>query len=106
MAEHRGDTAPDSGYSPGEIVTNHTEPLLPTYPSEHIFVHVQAEKDPSPVTPEQIESLHRAGQPYIQILMASHHDLAAELFRWQMATTVAALVLGTNPLASACAPTG
>jgi ribose 5-phosphate isomerase B len=93
--------------SPGEIVTSHTEPLLPSYPPEHIFVHVQAKNDPSPVTPEEIESLHRAGQPYIQILMANRHDLAAELFRWQIATTVAALVMGTNPFASSArGPTG
>ena len=73
------------------------EPLLPHYPPDRIFVHVQADGETSAATSEQMEALHGAGQPYIQIAVADRHELAAEIFRWQMAATVAALVMGSNP---------
>jgi transaldolase/glucose-6-phosphate isomerase len=92
--------APATRRAPVEITFSTSANLLTNYPPDRVFVQVQAENDPSPVTPEQIEALHSAGQPYIQISMAGRHDLAAELFRWQMAATVAAVTLGSNPFAS------
>jgi RpiB/LacA/LacB family sugar-phosphate isomerase len=79
------------------IVTSLDEPLLPSYPPDRIFVHVQADGEPTAASPEQMETLHGAGQPYIQIAVSDRLELAAEIFRWQMAATIAALVMDSNP---------
>jgi RpiB/LacA/LacB family sugar-phosphate isomerase len=71
--------------------------LQPSYPPDRIFVQLQVPGDPSAIAQESMEALHIAGQPYIQIVVADKLELAAEIFRWQVAAVVAALVLGTNP---------
>jgi len=73
------------------------EPVLPSYPPDRIFVHLQAEDDAPAIPSEQMEKLHIAGQPYIQIAVRDRYELGAELFRWAIAATVAALVLGASP---------
>jgi len=89
-----------TGKSASGIITVWGERLLPSYPPDRIFVHVQADDD-APATPsEQMEALHLAGQPYIQIAVRDRYELGAELFRWEIAATVAALVLGTNPFSA------
>lgn len=77
-----------------DIVTSHGEPVLPSYPPDRLFVHMQTIGEAPAASREQMEALHSAGQPYIQILMVNRQELAAEIYRWQMAATVAALVMG------------
>jgi RpiB/LacA/LacB family sugar-phosphate isomerase len=72
-------------------------PSQASYPPDRIFVHFQFPDDPSAIAQESMEALHIAGHPYIQIVVADRLELAAEIFRWQVAAVVAALVLGTNP---------
>jgi len=86
------------------IVTSRGEPLLSSYPPDRIFVHMQADGDTPAATPEQMEALHGAGQPYIHIVVSGRNELAAEIFRWQMAATVAALVMGANPFPPVALP--
>ena len=83
------------------IVTSRGEPLLPSYPPDRIFVHVQVAGEPPAASPEEMEALHGAGQPYIQIAVSDRNELGAEIFRWQMAATVAAVVMGANPFSQA-----
>ena len=86
------------------IVALWVEPLVPKYPPDRIFVQLQAGDDPLAIPSEQMEALHIAGQPFIQIALRDRYDLGAEIFRWEFAATVAALVLGgkiTQPLAGA-----
>jgi len=90
---------------PRSIITSRDEPLLSSYPPDRIFVHVQADGEAPAATPEQMEALHSAGQPYIQIAVSDRQELAAEIFRWQMAATVAAVVMDSNPFSPAT-PTG
>ena len=54
-----------------------------------------------------METLHIAGQPYIQIPVADKLQIAAELFRWQVAAAVAAIAMATNPFVepAGCAST-
>lgn len=75
------------------------ESLKASYLADRIFVHLQASEDPLAIPQESMEALHIAGQPYIQIAVADKLDLGAEIFRWQIAATAAALVLGANPFA-------
>jgi RpiB/LacA/LacB family sugar-phosphate isomerase len=79
------------------IVVLSGEPLRASYRPNRVFVHLQAIDDPSAIAPETMESLHIAGQPYIQITVPDRYEIAAEIFRWQMAAAVAAIALGTNP---------
>jgi hypothetical protein len=80
------------------VVTLWDAPLLPSYPPDRIFVHLQADDDAPAIPSEQIEALHIAGQPYIQIAVRDRHEFGAEIFRWEIAATVAALVLAGMPL--------
>ena len=73
------------------------EPMMPKYPSDRIFVQLQAGEDPPAIPSEQMEALHLAGQPFIQISVRDRYELGAEIFRWEFAATVAALVLGEKP---------
>jgi RpiB/LacA/LacB family sugar-phosphate isomerase len=86
-----------SGECDRGIVTLQDDPLLPSYLPDRMFVHVQVEGDAPVATAEQVEALHLAGQPYIQIAVGKSHDLLAEIYRWQMAALVAAVVMGSNP---------
>jgi len=44
-----------------------------------------------------VAALERAGRPVVRIAVPSPHALAAEFFRWEMATAVAGSLLGVNP---------
>jgi len=81
------------------IMTLWNGPLQSSYPPDRIFVHVQADDDSPAIPSEQMETLHIAGQPYIQIAVRDRYELGAEIFRWEIAATVAALVLGTTSFA-------
>jgi hypothetical protein len=76
------------------FVTLWGEPMLPGYPPDRIFVHLQADDDAPAIPSEQMEALHLAGQPTIQLAVRDRYELGAEMFRWEIAATVAALVLG------------
>ncbi|MBN2575764.1 MAG: ribose 5-phosphate isomerase B [Deltaproteobacteria bacterium] len=89
-----------TGQASTGIVTSWNEPLAPSYPPDRIFVHVQASGEAAAATPEQMEALHGTGQPYIQIAVRDRYEILAEIFRWQIAATVAAVVMGTYPFAS------
>jgi hypothetical protein len=78
------------------IITLWGEPLQPSYPPDRLFVHLQAESDTPAVPLAQMEALHIAGQPYIQIAVRDMYELASEIYRWEIAATVAALVLGVK----------
>ncbi len=86
-----------TGRNANRVLTTWGEPLLPSYPPDRIFVHLQADDDSPAIPSQQMEALHLAGQPYIQIVVRDRYEMGAEVFRWEIAATTAALVLGTNP---------
>jgi RpiB/LacA/LacB family sugar-phosphate isomerase len=79
------------------IATLWGEPMRPSYPPDRIFVHLQADDDAPAILSEAMEALHNGGQPTIQIAVRDRYEFGAEIFRWEIAATVAALVLGTMP---------
>jgi hypothetical protein len=81
-----------AGADPRRITTVWDEPLQPSYPPNRIFVQLQAVDDFPAIPANAMEALHFAGQPYIQITVEDKYELSGELFRWQVAATVAALV--------------
>jgi hypothetical protein len=44
-----------------------------------------------------VEALKQAGYPVVRIVLQDPLDLAAEFFRWELATVVAGTILGINP---------
>jgi RpiB/LacA/LacB family sugar-phosphate isomerase len=97
--------AATTGKSDRRIITEWGAPVLPSYPPDRIFVHLQAEDDAPAIPSEQMETLHSAGQPYIQIAVRDRYELGAELFRWALAATIAAMVLGASPMPVALSAT-
>lgn len=81
-----------TGADPRRIATVWDEPMQPGYPPNRIFVQVQAADDVPAIPAGDMEALHFAGQPYIQIAVQDKYELSGEIFRWQVAATVAALV--------------
>jgi RpiB/LacA/LacB family sugar-phosphate isomerase len=86
---------------PGIEVQTDT-PLGTSHLPDKVFVHLQADKDAPAITADQMEALHTAGQPFIQIVTNDRYDLGYEIFRWQMASIIAALVLRVNPCRREC----
>ena len=66
------------------------------YGDDRVFVVLRIEGDSSPMD-AQVERLVAAGLPVIRIELRDLHDLAAEFFRWEFATAVAAVSLGIDP---------
>ena len=73
-------------------------PLGPNaYGDDRLFVHLRLEGgDNSPVD-EALEGLARSGQPVVRLDLGDIFDLAAEVFRWELAVAVAGVVLEVNP---------
>jgi RpiB/LacA/LacB family sugar-phosphate isomerase len=73
------------------------DPVLANYSPERIFIQLQADNEKTAIPLESMEALHIAGHPFIQIAVHERHDFAAEVFRWQMAAVIAAIVMDVNP---------
>lgn len=67
------------------------------YGDDRLFVHLRLDGEARPDEDLAVERLAAAGMPVLRLTLADRHDLAAELFRWEMATAVAGSVLGIHP---------
>jgi glucose-6-phosphate isomerase len=75
------------------------EPALEpaAYGDDRLFVYLRLEGDanaPLDVAAERIAALE---QPIIRLDLKDRYDLAAEFFRWQIATAIAGALLGIHP---------
>jgi glucose-6-phosphate isomerase len=68
-----------------------------SYGDDRLFVQLRLKGDASSEQDAFIGALWREGQPVITIDLDAPYDLGREFFRWEFATAVAGLVLGTNP---------
>ena len=75
------------------------EPLLAPehYGDDRLFVYTRVEGDDNRTTDRAVASLESAGQPVVRLEMRDAYDLGAELFRWQLATAIAAALIGVRP---------
>jgi glucose-6-phosphate isomerase len=73
------------------------EPLAgpASYGDDRVFVHL-AVGEGNPGYLERLGELEAAGHPVIRLSLEDRYDLAAEFFRWEFATAVAAVVIGVN----------
>jgi transaldolase/glucose-6-phosphate isomerase len=67
------------------------------YGDDRVFVHLRLAETADAGDDARVDALARAGHPVVRIGLADRRDLAAEFFRWEIATAVAGAVLGINP---------
>ncbi|MBL4689561.1 MAG: bifunctional transaldolase/phosoglucose isomerase, partial [Nannocystaceae bacterium] len=81
------------------IVAHEREPLLEphAYSNDRVFVYIRLDSTPHLDQDRAVAGLADAGHPVIQITLDDTWSLGQELFRWQIATAVAAAVMGVNP---------
>ena len=75
------------------------EPLAPPdrYGNRRLFVHLRLASAPDRAVEAHAEALARAGQPVWTLELADPWDLGAQMLVWQVATAVAAHLLGIHP---------
>ena len=67
------------------------------YGHDRVFVYLRLDSAPDAAQDAALEALERAGQPVVKIAVPDLYDIAAEFFRWEMATAVAGSIIGINP---------
>ncbi|MEK6684309.1 MAG: glucose-6-phosphate isomerase [Nitrospirota bacterium] len=67
------------------------------YSPDRLFVHLKAAWDADETPDQKILALQASGHPVVRILLSDPLDLAAEFFRWELATATAGAILGVNP---------
>lgn len=65
------------------------------YGSDRLFVHLRLEGEG--VHDQRADALREAGHPVIEMGLQDEYDLGAQFFRWEVATAIAGIVLGSNP---------
>ncbi|HVP67071.1 MAG TPA: bifunctional transaldolase/phosoglucose isomerase [Anaeromyxobacteraceae bacterium] len=68
-----------------------------SYGEDRLFAYLRLGPAPAPEQDRAVAALERAGFPVVRIELADPNDLGQEFFRWEVATAVAAAVLGVNP---------
>ena len=63
------------------------------YGDDRLFIYLRFDSTGDREQEQAVRNLERSGQPVVRISMADLYNLSQEVFRWEMATTVA----GSNP---------
>jgi glucose-6-phosphate isomerase/transaldolase/glucose-6-phosphate isomerase len=76
-----------------------SEPLVsPTaYGADRLFVYLRLKGDENRQLDRQVAGLARQGHPVLTLALQDRYDLAAEFFRWEVATALAGHLLGIHP---------
>jgi transaldolase/glucose-6-phosphate isomerase len=68
------------------------------YGADRLFVYLRLKGDRGNRRLDaRVKALEKAGQPVVRLLLEDIYDLGGEFFRWELATAVAAALLGVNP---------
>ncbi len=67
------------------------------YGDDRIFVYLKLKDEADKVQDEAVQNLESNGHPVVRIVLEDKMQLAAEFFRWEIATAVAGSVMGINP---------
>jgi transaldolase/glucose-6-phosphate isomerase len=67
------------------------------YGRDRLFVYLRLVSAPDAGQDRAVGSVQAAGQPVVRIDVPGPYEIAAEFFRWEMATAVAGAILGINP---------
>jgi len=81
------------------IIPVEGEPLGPThhYGSDRILVAITLEGEPDADLDRLLTEWTRAGGPAVRIELPDRDSIAAEFYRWEVATALAGALLGINP---------
>jgi len=66
------------------------------YGNDRVFAYVHTEHGTDVKQDAKLAALEKAGQAVLRISMADIYDLGAEFFRWEIATAVAASIIGID----------
>lgn len=91
--------AESTGKQGKAIIPLDAEPLgdVATYAPDRIFAYLHLANESEAEVNERLEKLVAAGHPVIRIELPSRMHLAAEFFRWEVATAFSGMVLEINP---------
>jgi len=67
------------------------------YGRDRLFCYLRLAAGPDAAQDAAVEALERAGQPVVRIDVPDLYGIAAEFFRWEIATAVAGSLIGINP---------
>ncbi len=66
------------------------------YGDDRLFIYITLAGEKNSQQDAAINQLQAAGHPIVRIPIDDRYELGAEIFRWEMATTVASAILGIN----------
>ena len=91
--------AESTGKNGKAIIPVDREPLgpPPVYGADRLFVYLRLTTAPDDAQDRAVEALVSAGCAVLRIDVPDVYGLAAEFFRWEIATAVAGAVMGINP---------
>src|SRR5206468_232056 len=67
------------------------------YGHDRLFVYERLASAPSQEQDDAVAALEKAGHPVVRINLLDKMDIGQEMFRWEIATSVAGSILGINP---------
>ena len=81
------------------IIPVASEPVLApvSYGDDRLFVYLRLEGDDNSANDVALADIESSGHPVVRLRLNDLYDLGAEFFRWELATAVAASILGINP---------
>ena len=91
--------AESTGKNGKGLIPIDNEPLGPpdVYGNDRIFIYIRLEDAPNAEQDAAVAALEQARQVVVRLKLPSKDQLAAELFRWEIATAVAGSIIGINP---------
>ena len=91
--------AESTGKNGKAIIPVDREPLGPpaVYGADRIFVYMRLASAADDEQDAAVEALVSAGRPVVRLDVPDLYGLAAEFFRWEIATAVTGAVMGINP---------
>jgi len=78
-------------------VAGEPEGKIGVYGDDRFFVSISAGLQLDGTQDRELRSLKTAGHPVLRIHLEDLYDIAAEFYRWEMATAAAGALLGVNP---------
>ncbi len=66
------------------------------YGNDRVFAYIRLEKGADAAQDQAVEALAKAGHPVVRISLGDTYNIGQEMFRWEIATSVAGSVIGIN----------
>ncbi len=80
------------------IPVDQEPPVSPEiYGGDRLFAYIRLESAPDAAQDAAVAAIEESGKPVVRISVGEPYGLGQEFFRWEIATAVAAAILGINP---------